>query len=232
MELLAFFGGIFLIFGLTLYVLHALEKRRTQEMQAIALKNGYDFFETDPGYSNIVTSANYKLMNTGHTSKIRNILSMKKEIEIGVNTLSGMEMIFDYSYSNGSGNNNKPRKQTVISYKSEGLSLPSFYLQEEGFGSKIIAKLVGIKDINFEKYPKFSNKYILSGCNEEEIREFFDDSLLRFFENFQDSIRVETSNNSVMIYVYDIKLKESDIITYSAVLERVVKILKLRSQGN
>ncbi len=229
MEFAGIFTVLILIVGIIIYTIHALEKKRTQEMHSIAIKKGYDFYETDPGYSSLITSADYQLMRLGHSKKIRNILTSKKEIETVSENIVGMEVIFDYSYTTQGGKNSQTHTQTVISYKSEDLAIPSFYLHEEGLGSKILAKFTNVKDINFEKYPKFSNKYILYGSDEEKIREFFDDSLLRFFENFQDTIRVETNNNSVMIYAYCRKLKEADIITYSKILERVVKILKLRA---
>ncbi|MCK5687483.1 hypothetical protein KAJ27_25340 [bacterium] len=204
-----------------------MNKHRTKKMHLIALKNGYDFYETDPGYNNMISDSNYQLLNLGHSGKIRNIFSRQKEIVAGQSFLPGTMLIFDYSYTTTSGSKPIIYTQTVLSFKCKGLVLPSFYLHEEGFLNSLVTKLKGVQDIDFKNYPRFSNKYHLGG-NEEETRDFFDHSLLSFFENFPEPIRVETNNNSVIIYTHQRKLEENDIITYSEILERIVAIFKIR----
>ena len=66
----------------------------------------------------------------------------------------------------------------------------------------------GYKDIDFEMYPDFSNKFLLMGNNESEIRSFFTDEIVRFFENNQ--IYHLESNGEAIIIFDKIKLARTD----------------------
>ncbi len=211
--------------------IHLLNKHRTKKLNKVALKYGYEFYETDPGYSNTISSANYKLLNIGHSGKICNIFAKQIELIAGQNFLPGIKMIFDYSYYSTSGTKPIIYTQTVLSFKSKVLTLPSFSLHKGCFLESLLSKFDGIKDINFKNYPGFSNKYSLWGENEEEIREFFDNSLLVFFENFPEAINVDTGNDSVIIFFEKRRLEENDIMILSDILDRIVTIFKIRMEN-
>ena len=66
----------------------------------------------------------------------------------------------------------------------------------------------GYKDIDFTMYPDFSNKFLLTGNNEEKIRYFFTDEIIRFFEN-QQIYHIE-SNGKALIIFDKIKLARTD----------------------
>ena len=68
--------------------------------------------------------------------------------------------------------------------------------------------LTGYKDIDFEMYPDFSKRFLITGKEETEIRSFFTDELIRFFESRQ--IYHIESNGEAIILFDKIKLARTD----------------------
>ena len=89
--------------------------------------------------------------------------------------------------------------------------LPIFTMEKEGVLEKIIDRVMaftGYKDINFEMYPDFSKKFLLMGPNEDEIRSFFTDEIIQFFEDHQ-IYHIESNGESMVIFD-KIKLARTD----------------------
>ena len=89
--------------------------------------------------------------------------------------------------------------------------LPIFTMEKEGVLEKIIDRVMaftGYKDINFEMYPDFSKKLLLMGPDEDEIRSFFTDEIIQFFENHQ-IYHIESNGESMVIFD-KIKLARTD----------------------
>ncbi|WP_406683399.1 SulP family inorganic anion transporter [Seonamhaeicola sp. MEBiC1930] len=89
--------------------------------------------------------------------------------------------------------------------------IPVFTLEKEAVLEKLFDRVMaftGYKDIDFEMYPDFSKKFLLMGNNESEIRSFFTDEILRFFENHQ--IYHLESNGEAIIIFNKIKLARTD----------------------
>jgi hypothetical protein len=84
--------------------------------------------------------------------------------------------------------------------------------------------LTGYKDIDFEMYPDFSRKFLITGKNESEIRSFFSKELVGFFEKNQ-IYHVESNGEAIIIFD-KIKLARTDetisLIDYS---RRLVQLL-------
>ncbi|MDB4752592.1 SulP family inorganic anion transporter, partial [Winogradskyella sp.] len=89
--------------------------------------------------------------------------------------------------------------------------IPIFTMEKEAVLEKLFDRVIaftGYKDIDFEMYPDFSNKFLLMGNNESEIRSFFTDKIVRFFENNQ--IYHLESNGEAIIIFDKIKLARTD----------------------
>ncbi|WP_299765883.1 SulP family inorganic anion transporter [uncultured Dokdonia sp.] len=89
--------------------------------------------------------------------------------------------------------------------------IPVFTMEKEGVLEKIFDRVMaftGYKDIDFKMYPDFSKKFLLMGNNEAEIRSFFTDEIIRFFENHQ--IYHLESNGEALIVFNKIKLARTD----------------------
>ena len=89
--------------------------------------------------------------------------------------------------------------------------IPTFTMEKEGVLGNIFDRVMaftGYKDIDFEMYPDFSKKILLMGENESEIRSFFTDEIIHFFENHQ-IYHLESNGESLIIFD-KIKLARTD----------------------
>ena len=105
--------------------------------------------------------------------------------------------------------------------------IPVFAMEKEGLFEKIFDRVMaftGFKDIDFEMYPDFSKRFLITGKDEAEIRSFFTDELIRFFENHQ--IYHIESNGEAIILFDKIKLARTDetiaLIDYTKELARLL----------
>ncbi|AXG71129.1 bicarbonate transporter BicA [Kordia sp. SMS9] len=89
--------------------------------------------------------------------------------------------------------------------------IPVFTMEKEAVLEKLFDRVMaftGYKDIDFTMYPDFSKKFLLMGNNEAEIRSFFTEDIIRFFENHQ--IYHLESNGEALIIFDKIKLARTD----------------------
>ena len=95
--------------------------------------------------------------------------------------------------------------QTTVQIIRLPSPIPRFIIDKEGLFDKIFNRvkvLSGAKgDINFEKYSGFSNKFQLSGEDEEAIRSFFTEDLISFLEQ-NETHHIESNGEALMIFKY------------------------------
>ncbi len=89
-------------------------------------------------------------------------------------------------------------KMTILLVTDIHTKIPEFTLDKTG-ALDMLKEIGGDKDIDFEGYPEFSNEYFLSGYHEEEVREFFDDRILKLFER-RKGFYVECKNNVLLVH--------------------------------
>jgi len=125
---------------------------------------------------------------------ITNIISTKNNAVLfsvaDIKTQEGAETTTDY--------------ESVTALKISGLPvMPKFYMDKETLIDKI-ADVVGTEDINFESHPSFSDNYVLKGLNESEVRKFFTEDVLNFFENNLDYYLVSNGKDLMLHQSYKI----------------------------
>ncbi len=130
--------------------------------------------------------------------------------------------ISDVTFSDGAAFSAETFYTTVMVLKLNK-KMPVFAMEKEGLFEKIfdrVIALTGHKDIDFEMYPNFSKKFLITGTNEAEIRSFFTKELIQFFENKQ--IYHLESNGEALLIFDKIKLARTDetiaLINYSKAL--------------
>jgi hypothetical protein len=109
--------------------------------------------------------------------------------------------------------------------------IPVFTMEKEGVFEKILDRVMaftGYKDIDFAMYPDFSKKFLLMGNNESEIRSFFTDEIIRFFESHQ--IYHLESNGEALVIFKKIKLARTDetiaFIDYGKDLANLLNVME------
>ncbi|MGB0177165.1 MAG: SulP family inorganic anion transporter, partial [Owenweeksia sp.] len=76
--------------------------------------------------------------------------------------------------------------------------IAEFVLDKENLLDKV-AHLAGFSDINFKGHSDFSHRFRLKGDHAWQIRRFFDDSLINFFES-NKAYHVESNGRSLLIF--------------------------------
>ena len=118
--------------------------------------------------------------------------------------------IADITYNEGQAFTAETFNTTLMVLKLNK-KIPVFTLEKEGVLEKLFDRVMaftGYKDIDFEMYPDFSKKFLLMGNNESEVRSFFTDEVIRFFENKQ-IFHLESNGESLLIF-NKIKLARTD----------------------
>tara|TARA_B110000211_G_scaffold210974_1_gene249459 strand:+ start:810 stop:3068 length:2259 start_codon:yes stop_codon:yes gene_type:complete len=95
--------------------------------------------------------------------------------------------------------------QTTVQVIRLPASIPKFIIDKEGLFDKIFNRVKVLSgasgDINFKKNKDFSNKFLLSGEKESEIREFFTEDLIQFLDD-NEIHHIESNGEALMIFKY------------------------------
>ena len=109
--------------------------------------------------------------------------------------------------------------------------IPIFTMEKEGVIEKLFDRVMafsGYKDIDFEMYSDFSNKFLIMGNNEMKIRNFFTDDIIRFFEK-QQIYHLESNGEALLIFD-KVKLARTDeTIAFIDYGEQLAKLLDIKT---
>lgn len=144
---------------------------RGQQLQQIAGQLEMDYTYGDE-WGLVRSLRDFQLFRKGRGRKISHLLFRKDD------WLESTVRIFDYQYKTGK--NGRKHHQTVFFVESKKLGLPQFLMKPENLFHKI-GSLLGMQDIDFEAYPKFSNNYLLRSADEEYIRHIMNEEVLHYF---------------------------------------------------
>jgi MFS superfamily sulfate permease-like transporter len=117
---------------------------------------------------------------------------------------------------------------TVAHVSEIEVHVPDFALEPEGLWSKV-SELVGGKDIDFVDHPEFSDRYYLRGSDESAVREFFNEGLIRFFEN-RDEIHVECHKHRLLIYTRRDLLELKEIEKLEQFADDLVQVINQKKK--
>lgn len=118
--------------------------------------------------------------------------------------------IADVTFSEGAAFTAETFNTTLMVLKLNK-KIPVFTMEKEGVFERIFDRVMaftGYKDIDFEMYPHFSNRFLIMGNQEAEIRSFFTDEIIKFFEEHQ--IYHLESNGEALVIFDKIKLARTD----------------------
>ncbi len=170
--------------------------KRQIRLQKVAIANGWSF-ERDVDWN---------------TSYLRNFHFFdSRPIEMKSNSLQGLDTennakweIADIVFDEGALLALEVYQTTVLIVRLPS-AIPKFIIDKEGLFDKIFDRVKvfsGAKgDINFVKYAGFSGKFQLSGEDENAIRTFFTDDLIRFLEQ-NETHHIESNGEALMIFKY------------------------------
>jgi hypothetical protein len=167
--------------------LYLSEKRRTAWMRQAAEELRFAF--VPKGDADTLFSG-FQLFSQGKRKRVLNLMQgVANRLEV---------RIFDYSYDVAGRKGVDAPRQTVITFRSPDLNLPSFSLRPKNVLDKI-ATVLGHQDIAFADRPIFTKTYLLRGTNESAVRELFDDRAASFYEE-QPDLSAEGGGFELLFY--------------------------------
>ncbi len=138
--------------------------------------------------------------------------------------------IADVTFSEGAAFTAESFTTTLMTLRLN-TKIPIFKMEKEGVLDNLIDRAMayaGYKDLDLKMYPNFSKKFLLLANDESEIRSFFTDELIRFFESHQ--IYHIESNGEALVIFDKIKLARTDetiaFIDYAKELATVLDGMK------
>ncbi|WP_424961847.1 SulP family inorganic anion transporter [Ekhidna sp.] len=175
---------------------------RQKRLRNLATKNDYQY--------NSQVDWNTTYLKEFHFFEIRPIERKSNSLKGVFEDLNVSWEISDVTFNEGQAFTAETFNTTLMVLKLNK-KVPVFTLEEEGVFERIFDRVMaftGYKDIDFDLYPDFSKKFLLMGNNESEIRAFFTDEIIRFFENHQ--IYHLESNGEALLIFNKIKLARTD----------------------
>ncbi|KAB1159275.1 SulP family inorganic anion transporter [Tenacibaculum aiptasiae] len=156
--------------------------KRQKSLQSIGNELGWNYavLPKEP----VTRIPHFGYFKTRQINKVSNILSNKKCT------------LFDVEFHEGELFAKQIIKATML-HINLGQEVPEFTLDREGI-FEYIYHFAGFKDINIENHPDFSKRFYLSGKDESEIKSFFTDELVLFFES-NKYYHIEASNKGLLI---------------------------------
>ena len=175
---------------------------RQIRLQNIANENDYTF--------NYKVKWDTSYLKKFHFFEIRPIERKSNSLE---GTFGDMNMsweVSDVTFNEGDAFSAETFNTTLMVLKINK-KIPVFAMEKEGLFEKIFDRVMaftGFKDIDFEMYPDFSKRFLITGRDEAEIRAFFSSDLIRFFENHQ-IYHIESNGEALMLF-NKVKLARTD----------------------
>lgn len=191
MDIALIVAGIALVFGVVFFFTRQYEKKRTEELTEFF--RGLSFQKVD-----LPAAPDFKITRRGHSRKRYNNFEGRA---IGFDL-----SVFDYRFTVGHGKHRHTHKLTLAMTEA---NLPVFQLSKEGLVQKLADKFSN-KDIDFEDFPEFSDKFVLHGDNEQEVRRIFTPEMLRFFESNQQFC-CEANGHQLIVYRPNQRIKPVDM---------------------
>ncbi len=186
----------------TFYYPIMIAKKRNQNFEDFAkvnnLKVNFNLKSDD-----FINKYEIALLSEGIFKKIERIVE---------GNLNGKHIVlFDYKYTPLIGTKKGAIRQTmlIVQINSE---VPKFKITPENILDKIM-NAVGFKDINFDSHKNFSEMFKLTGENEKQVREIFNQNLLSYFENLRN-FSFESGKNVIVGYKKDNLVKTEELAQF------------------
>ncbi|MCX5752868.1 MAG: hypothetical protein NTW97_04375 [Candidatus Krumholzibacteria bacterium] len=192
-----------------------LQEKRHEALQQLAGELRWSF-SPERDDSLLAGMSNFRLCAHGRSKHFTNCLR-------GSGDNAGTAL-FDYAYTVGGGKEQHTYRQTVLSLKVGGRTLPRFCLRPEHVWDRVEA-FFGHKDIEFETHPDFSKKYSLRGDDEYQIRNFFGERMIAFIESMP-GVSMEADGSTIILYRHRKLLKPEEIRAFMEIGSRLSALLR------
>ena len=213
MVALLIIGGV----GLTGYLIYLgvqAEKRRKEALKLACQMMGFAWEDEAPAHS----LGEFALFGQGRSAKLKHLA--RRELGGRAATLG------EYSYVISTGKSSHTVRQTVAVFTGGDSGLPDFELSPENMFHKL-ATVFGYQDIDFERFPEFSKRYLLRGRDEEAVRRSFTPDVMMLLEG-QPGWTVQSKNGRLLVFRAGKTSKPADVPIFAADALRIAGALSPR----
>lgn len=186
---------------------------RQVELRTLADNQEFNFYPQK--VRNAIKYRDFPIQKGNKILYEENVLS--KYSELGKIELSDMTL------TEGVRQEKNDTRITIVQLSEIDTHIPDFALEPEGLWSKF-SELVNGKDIDFTPFPEFSKKYYLRGDQEENIRAFFGDTVIRFLEK-NEEMHIECHKNKLLFYKKRDLLDATEIQHIVAFAEKFLEVI-------
>lgn len=194
-------------------------QKRRQQLAETSKNLGFNF-SINNEYGLIGMMKDFDLFKKGYSKRINNIISNTIIEEFEKTDIR----IFDFKYTVGGGNSTRRIAQTVFYVHSKSLRLPQFYIGPERFYHRI-GKWLGMQDIDFNTFPKFSNQFLVQGPEEDLIRKALNKPLLQMLVQ-EKNYNLEGINYLLVFYKYNTRIAPEQIASFYQKGNKILELLK------
>ena len=184
------------------------DKVRTEGLQEIAKKMGLSF--SHRGSQRLQNRlARFNFMSKRSKPGVDFLINNLVEGNSGKIHLS----IFNVRYNLGSKKKHTTSRGFLL-LRSKALVCPEFRVEPESFLDKLDHSIgIGWQDIDFDKYPEFSSRFLVSSPDEGHFRKFFNVKAIPFFLS-HPALTVETKLNEFLFHLPVDRISAEDVEEY------------------
>ena len=198
--------GILLLFVLTLIVNFRTKSQRRDTLQALARQMGWTYTEQ----TNLPFLKEFdKYLNDSWAGGANVLTGSSNNVLIG-KMQDRNALVADQIFSTGSQKHRTTHEVTILGIEVSEAQFPIMSVSPEGLMDKLLDGFAKY-DIDFPHRPLFSQKYVLYGKNENDIRGFFSDDILAFYEQ-QSPFTTVCGGKYLVIYDSGVLLKSHEIM--------------------
>jgi hypothetical protein len=142
-------------------------------------------------------SRNIKMMFTRKDTRAWDVYFREHS---GVRVVLGEFAIEDsFENSNDNSDDDREEQQTFLYVEFDDFAFPEFHLQPQRLAGKLLGKLLGFKDIDFDDSPVFSGRFNLCGNPTGLVRQLFNKPLRELMER-NSEITILGKKNRLLIF--------------------------------
>ncbi len=135
--------------------------------------------------------------------------------------------VSDVRMTQGAGDAQNDTQATILYVADIDTRIPDFALEPEHLFTRLSEFAAG-KDIDFYDQQQFSKKYYLRGADEQAIRTFFNDDLLRFLAS-HDDLHIEAHKNKLILFIRRDLLAADEIKKLVALTDEFLAVVSQKS---
>ncbi len=211
-----------IMFGIVIYVVYQ-DKKRKKAINDFCIRNGMTY--QDKIITLPSTAQRFAIVNLGAERTIESVMSgTRNNIKFYIFEVSSEQL--KNTYSSGKRKHNTYLAHTVCLMVNTKTRFPSFYIRDSSDNLPRTIQVLGMKtdvpniytlgidimnpdkiyekkggkNIELTDYPDFCNDFVLKGCNEENVYNFFTlERINAFMDNHQPGYQYEANGDCFMV---------------------------------